>query len=1025
MSTLAKRPLLRRRHSVQFDERASRNYAGSLGSAQPEEQSQRGLPRADSSRNDTKFVLKEDQASDLAKSVPLGDVRTTTRSAQTQERIQRNYTRHGYEALPRLTRGQSVPIALTPFAGQERTFMNPVMGQAVPPPRVQRIMEEPRKRCRHSEPSTHPFSEEDLEFLRAPEPSPDSPYATAPSALTALPQANSHEDGVFNFVKERPKYYIPDEDKANIHFRFYHWNPFSSTSGRSPKEKHFDLAEGMPSTAVCHALRVGPMTDEMQADVDRERQAVIAWRERGEDRPEDDEKKKKLSDEQKTTEAGNRRERRSLSCGHRRRRHSDFISASNRPIPPCIHIPHPPPSDAPLSRRFSLPSIPPYKSWHPSLSKLVMAKGSQSAQANLEEWSLRSSPTRSLETPPSDLWAFSSVGSTELPTIYRGSDSSESSLEIPVKYEGPRHFGKLMESEMVKRSIRKVFRLLAKRFRVAALIYVFKHGDVNGLLTEMDEAVNYEYELENLHSGIKSRQEERLKKITYFIEKNTAEWLAELTAALTRRVNDPVVIRGDGGYSAQEPLAFLSYLQMKFCQITAKDLNVLKKLGKEHVQGSQFRETYNEDLAFLGTARCITYLEETAGTLKSLYTNHWAEIVRAAKPTYINDGHICTAVQALNNGQSCTLPFTPWRQLKEEFMELSYRQPPRALVRTRVDFSFPPKWKIKGLFPMTLEQEPGKCKPISFLCREVALRGCPIHLRGAVWAHLMATEPLTDEHAKAKLEEIKPNGAAKLHLALNAIIEMEVAEVCSTGSIYEPMRNELKELMETFLLDSWVCLHLPVSEPKSLLAETRPEKHDERRRSSDVPLQPKKPLQEYPPCGVIPRKNFLYYAAPFSLVYRDFPQMYLNFRQMYVRHFHHLAALSSDQQGLLSLMNLFESLLARRSPFLYHEILKSEYPLFKLPLAWVSTAYAKVLSFDQLLILWDLMIGVASTEILVVLALAVFHKEEFFLAQMISDELSVSSDRGQEFDETVEQFLERKLRQGDIVDLIKDYLDIN
>uniref|UniRef100_UPI00358E30DE TBC1 domain family member 19 isoform X3 n=1 Tax=Myxine glutinosa TaxID=7769 RepID=UPI00358E30DE len=129
---------------------------------------------------------------------------------------------------------------------------------------------------------------------------------------------------------------------------------------------------------------------------------------------------------------------------------------------------------------------------------------------------------------------------------------------------------------------------------------------------------------------------------------------------------------------------------------------------------------------------------------------------------------------------------------------------------------------------------------------------------------------------------------------------------------------------------------------------------------------------KYSPNGVIPFHGFAMYAAPLCLLYNEPPTLYGVFREMYTKFFYRLHCVSSHASGIVKLCLLFESLVKVHQPQLFLHLHDVGAPPLRIAFKWLVRAFSGYLATDQVLLLWDRMLGFGSTQILAVLAAAVF-----------------------------------------------------
>ncbi|TRY71361.1 hypothetical protein DNTS_008143, partial [Danionella cerebrum] len=143
----------------------------------------------------------------------------------------------------------------------------------------------------------------------------------------------------------------------------------------------------------------------------------------------------------------------------------------------------------------------------------------------------------------------------------------------------------------------------------------------------------------------------------------------------------------------------------------------------------------------------------------------------------------------------------------------------------------------------------------------------------------------------------------------------------------------------------------------------------------------------YPPNGVIPFHGFSMYVAPLCFLYNEPSKLYSVFREMYVRYFFRLHSISSHPSGIVSLCLQFERLLQTHLPQLFYHLREIGAQPLRIAFKWIVRAFSGYLSTDQLLLLWDRILGYDSLEIVAVLATAVFA----FRAENLMEVTSLAS----------------------------------
>ncbi|XP_043797622.1 TBC1 domain family member 19 [Apis laboriosa] len=133
----------------------------------------------------------------------------------------------------------------------------------------------------------------------------------------------------------------------------------------------------------------------------------------------------------------------------------------------------------------------------------------------------------------------------------------------------------------------------------------------------------------------------------------------------------------------------------------------------------------------------------------------------------------------------------------------------------------------------------------------------------------------------------------------------------------------------------------------------------------------------FPPSGVIPFHGFTMYATPFCYLYDDPCAMYYTFRAFYLRYWFRLHTVSSHEQGIVALCLLFERLLQCHEPLLWIHFRNIHIQPIRIVFKWIMRGFSGHLPPEQLLCLWDLILGYDSLEIIPLLAVTIlsFRKE--------------------------------------------------
>ncbi|XP_007125208.1 TBC1 domain family member 19 isoform X4 [Physeter macrocephalus] len=236
-------------------------------------------------------------------------------------------------------------------------------------------------------------------------------------------------------------------------------------------------------------------------------------------------------------------------------------------------------------------------------------------------------------------------------------------------------------------------------------------------------------------------------------------------------------------------------------------------------------------------------------------------------------------------------------------------------------------------------------------------QGSPTALRAELWALILNTSSQPEDILY--YEQLKTN-VIQHDLLVDSLIYKDVKLTASNDDYYFVFEDYLYQVLLCFSRDTSVLGHFAynsASPPKSY-------------------IRGKLGLEEYavfyPPNGVIPFHGFSMYVAPLCFLYHEPSKLYQIFREMYVRFFFRLHSISSHPSGIVSLCLLFETLLQTYLPQLFYHLREIGAQPLRISFKWMVRAFSGYLATDQLLLLWDRILGYNSLEILAVLAAAVF-----------------------------------------------------
>uniref|UniRef100_A0A8C1G2S3 TBC1 domain family, member 19 n=1 Tax=Cyprinus carpio TaxID=7962 RepID=A0A8C1G2S3_CYPCA len=265
--------------------------------------------------------------------------------------------------------------------------------------------------------------------------------------------------------------------------------------------------------------------------------------------------------------------------------------------------------------------------------------------------------------------------------------------------------------------------------------------------------------------------------------------------------------------------------------------------------------------------------------------------------------------------------------------------------------------------------------PLMFICISVVVseqdsaaaqqysrQGCPTGLRAQLWSLILNTTN-DPECTCVRLKCLMP------------FLSQDVKLTASNDDYYFVFEDYLYQVLLCFSRDTAVLEHF------SYNSATPPKSCIQNKSGSE------QCAMVYPPNGVIPFHGFSMYVAPLCFLYNEPSTLYRVFREMYIRYLFRLHSVSSHPSGIVSLCLQFERLLQTHLPQLFYHLREIGAQPLRIAFKWIVRAFSGYLSTDQLLLLWDRILGCDSLEIVAVLAAAVFA----FRAENLMEVTSLAS----------------------------------
>lgn len=248
------------------------------------------------------------------------------------------------------------------------------------------------------------------------------------------------------------------------------------------------------------------------------------------------------------------------------------------------------------------------------------------------------------------------------------------------------------------------------------------------------------------------------------------------------------------------------------------------------------------------------------------------------------------------------------------------------------------------------------------VARVFATRGVPPALRPELWRILLGLNP---EVSTAEVEYYATlrRECRQTRLIADGLNKIDVRRVADSD-YYFPFEEALEHAVLAFSRDKWL-LH-------NCCIRTTSDDND-----------------AFPPSGIEPNKGFVHYAAPLTFLYHREESIYFALRAMYAKYWCRLNYISTQPETLLPLCKLFEALLIEAHPALFYHLLQLHVPPLSIALPWIQLAFVPILDVDQVLLLWDRVLGFDSLLVLPVLAVAIFvYRSERLLSATSTDDVN-------------------------------------
>ena len=241
------------------------------------------------------------------------------------------------------------------------------------------------------------------------------------------------------------------------------------------------------------------------------------------------------------------------------------------------------------------------------------------------------------------------------------------------------------------------------------------------------------------------------------------------------------------------------------------------------------------------------------------------------------------------------------------------------------------------------------------VARQYAKFGAPASLRPAIWRIILGLPERVSEAETTYYAKLREH-VEQIELLTDELFQMDVQHIADNDH-YFPFEELLHNVVLAFSRDPWVLQNSHVRTHKPLLGHA-------------CSAQPTGTA--IPPCGVQPFRGFVNYAAPLTFLFQAEEPAYFVLRAMYARLWCNVNVMRSQPDTLLPLCKLFEELVQHHHPSLFFHMLQIGVTPLQIALPWIQFGFVGYLEVDQVLLLWDRLLGFEQLSLLSVLAAAIF-----------------------------------------------------
>jgi len=239
--------------------------------------------------------------------------------------------------------------------------------------------------------------------------------------------------------------------------------------------------------------------------------------------------------------------------------------------------------------------------------------------------------------------------------------------------------------------------------------------------------------------------------------------------------------------------------------------------------------------------------------------------------------------------------------------------------------------------------------------RQFLRRGTPPALRARMWRRALGLPEESSMGEEYDFLRLRME-CDRLDLLTDELYLHDIQTVVDDPR-YFIFEEEMKDAVFCFSRDDWVRQNCHYQVHAPLLGQLSPD------LSADTAM---------PPCAVQPYLGLATYFAPLCYVYKSRASLYAVSRVLWCQLWCRLNVLSSDSNTLLSLCKTFEALLIQVQPRLVLHLVNIGMQPLKIAFPWMQLGFVGILEVDQVILLWDRLLGYMDLNILAVAAAAIF-----------------------------------------------------